>query len=76
MRLKLIENWAQNWWRLWSVRLAFVVAMLGALAPALLQQLAQMAPEPYRPVAVFAVMFIIPTLVRLTTQAKLVKRGA
>lgn len=71
MGLKLIEGW-QDAWRLASVRLAAIVAVItGALTghPELLLGLLPYLPDgPWRIVAsgfIAAIVFIVPTLTRL-----------
>lgn len=75
--MNFIENWAASAWRLWSVRLAaFAGIVAGVLAanPALVLGLIGFMPSgPWRYVAsagVGLVVFIIPTITRLTSQEK------
>lgn len=71
--MQLIDE-ARGWWRLWSVRLATIPALIAGyltMFPGELPQLVAYIPEYWRPVASVAVtflVFVVPTLVRLTKQ--------
>jgi type III secretory pathway component EscS len=76
--MKLIENWASNAWRMWSVRLAAfagIVAGILTANPALVLGLINFMPNGFgRYVAsavVGLVVFVIPTITRLANQEKL-----
>ena len=75
--MNLIENAARDWWRFWSVRLAALAGLVGAYIvayPDELRKLADLVPEPYRPVAGAVAGFVIfstATATRLKAQPKL-----
>ncbi len=71
--MKLIED-AHLWWRMWSVRLAAVPALIAGYLtayPGELPKLVEYVPEQWRSLAGVGVSFIVfgvPVLVRLTQQ--------
>lgn len=76
MKIQLIDE-CREWWRLWSVRLAFVAATVAAVVtaqPALLLGLVDRLPEPWRTMivpVVWVVCFALPVFARLAQQPKL-----
>ena len=75
--MKLVDNWAQQIWKLWSVRLAMLAGVAAGFLtanPTALGQLVGYVPERWRPLASFGVAMIVwgvPTWARLTSQPKL-----
>ena len=72
--MQLIEG-ARHWWRLWSVRLAAIPALIAGYLtayPGELPKLVDYVPEQWRATAsvlITALVFGVPTLVRLIQQA-------
>lgn len=78
--MKLIEGWAQTAFKLWSIRLAALAAVLAGVftaAPGLLLGLLAYLPDgPWRTVCavlIGVVTFVIPAWSRLAAQPKLSK---
>lgn len=75
MKPKLVENWAEQLFKAWSIRLAGLAALVGAyfLAfPAEFQRLVALVPEQYRElVSVLGGLIIFLT----ASGARLVKQG-
>lgn len=71
--MQFIEG-ARHWWRLWSVRLAAIPALIAGYLtayPGELPKLVEYVPEGWRAVAsvlITALVFGVPTLVRLIQQ--------
>lgn len=71
--MQMIEG-AQHWWRLWSVRLAMIPALVAGYLtayPGELPKLVGYVPEQWRGLAsvlITGIVFGVPTLVRLISQ--------
>lgn len=84
--MEKLKGWlaeeAGQWWRLWSVRLAAVAAVISAVLtaqPAILLGLIGFIPHGtmrlFAAAFVGAVVFVIPTIVRLWPQPKLKEKS-
>jgi hypothetical protein len=73
--MKLIENWATQMWKLWSIRLAGIAGIVGAYFVAYPDQLARLValvPEGWRePASILAGLLIFAT----ASGARLAKQG-
>lgn len=72
--MRFIENWAEQLWRAWSIRLAAVAGIIVGwftAYPQALLQLVAYVPEQWRPAASVAaslIAFAVPTVARLVKQ--------
>lgn len=70
--MQFVED-ARQFWRWWSVRLAFVAGIVGAYfatndGRATLEMMLAWVPDSLRPPLVFFIMAVLPTLVRTIQQ--------
>lgn len=75
--IKLVEN-CESWYKLWSIRLAAIVAMIAAALVAdkdFALSLINLVPDKWRPLAAVGtgiITFVLPTLTRLVSQPSLI----
>lgn len=76
-RLKLVDDWAHKWWRLWSMRLGMLVSAIIAWVaydPASWDRAVSYLPEPARP-ALGMLAFAAIFLSRMAAQPEVKPRG-